>query len=151
MGFFVIAVILAIIGVIVALCVDSQASAPVFVLAFLLILFGLFANWGGYEEAFVSKEYELIPLIEDTNIYLIQSDGGTKMCKYKIVSEHDSNVENAVIKKISASVELEHIKEGQKPILREYVSKPKKSKWNGIFVSDKEYAVLFVPESYIIK
>lgn len=151
MGFFVIALISIIIGIILIVFVDPQSSAPAFVVALLFVVLGLFANWGGYEEATVSNEYELIPLVEDTSIYLIQSDGGTKMCKYKIASEHDSKVENPVIKRISASVDLEYIEEGAKPVLREYVSKTKKSKWNGIFVSDKEYAVLFVPESYIIK
>ena len=133
MGFFIIAAILLIAGAIVVLLVDHEAAAFIFILAVLVIVFGLFANWGGYEEAFVSNEYELIPLIENTNIYLIQSDSGTKMCKYKIASKHDSKVENPVIKKISASVELEYIEEGIKPVLREYVLKPKKSKWNGIF------------------
>ena len=151
MGFFIIALILVIIGIIVAVCFDPESSAPAFVIAGILLLLGLFANWGGYEEPFVSNEHELIPLIEDTSIYLIQSDGGTKMCKYKITSEHDIKVENTIIKQISSSVDLEYIEEGSKPVLREYISNPKKSKWNGIFAHVKEYPVLFVPESYIIK
>ena len=151
MGFFVIAVIAVIIGIIIAVCIDPQSSAPAFIVAVLLAVLGLFANWGGYEEAFVNNEYELTPLIEDTNIYLIQSDDGTKMCKYKITSEHDSKVKNTIIRRIRASVEIEYIGEELKPVLREYVSKPKETKWNGIFVEDKEYSVLFVPESYIIK
>jgi len=151
MGFFAISVISIIVGIILIFCVDPQSSAPAFMVALLMVLLGLFANWGGYDEPFISNEYELIPLIEDTDIYLIQSEGGTRMCKYGVESEYDSEVKKTVIKRISASVKLEYIEEGLKPVLREYVSKPKKSKWNGVFADTKEYLVLFVPEAYIIK
>ena len=151
MAFFIIAVILIICGIIVYVFFEETISSIPFVLAFVALLLGLFADWGGYEKAIVSKEYKLIPLVEDTNIYLIQSDDETKMVKYKVQSEHDKKIQNSVIKKVKSSVDVEYIGKDLKPVLREYVCKPKKSIWNGICLVDKQYSVLFIQEAYILK
>jgi len=151
MAFLVIAIVIVIIGVVIFVEVDTTSAGMVFVLACLFLAFGLFANWGGYEKAVVSDEIELMPLIEDANIYLIQSDDETKMCKYMISSERDTKIKNEVIKRIRSNVEVEYIDESSKPVLREYTQKPKESIWNGLCVDDKKELVLFVPESYILK
>ena len=151
MAFLVIAIVLVIIGIVVWLEIDTSPAGCILILAFIFLCLGLFANWGGYEKAVVSDEIELMPLIENANIYLIQSDDETKMCKYMISSERDTKIKNEAIKRIRSSVEVEYIDEGSKPVLREYTQKTKESIWNGLYVDDKKELVLFVPESYILK
>jgi len=104
-----------------------------------------------YEEPVIAEEYELLVIVENTDAYIIQTDKGTKICKYEMKSEYDETVKKVVINEVASNVKIEYAEEFSKPVLRKYVKKVKKSIWNGIGLEDIEYFVLFTPESYVVK
>ena len=145
MGMFIIAVIIS--------CVlfDGALSGACSALAVVCFFAGMWAPLGGYDKAIVKEEYELIPIIQESNIYVIETENGTKIYKCMEKNQYDETIEQYAIKEKNSDVKIEYANEYTKPVLRKYVRKPAESIFNGKYCEDYEYYVLFAAEECVMK
>lgn len=120
-------------------------------LAVICFFTGMWSTVGGYDKAVVAEEYNLIPIIDESNIYVIETEKGTKIYKCKENNQYDDNIEQFVIKEKRSDIKIEYAKEYTKPVLRKYVQKPTESIWNGKYCKNREYYVLFTTEECVMK
>lgn len=154
MFFLFLAVILMVVAILFKILkLKKFDNAFVVCISIAITLFVVAIVWPGarYEDPVVAEEYELLAIVENTDAYIIQTDKGTKICKYEMKSEYDETVKKVVINEVASTVKVEYTEEFSKPVLRKYVKKIKKSIWNGIGLEDNTYFVLFTPESCIVK
>ena len=111
---------------------DNVAIFCVF-FAFIGFIFGMWSPLGGYEEEALQEEYKLIPIFEESNIYIIETENGTKIYKLAEKNQYDDNIDQIVIKQKGGSTKIEYVKEYTEPVLRKYVQKPSRSLFNGIY------------------
>lgn len=148
---------LIIMGVLIVLFVlsvilfDGNLSGICIFLAAVCFVIGMWGPITGYDEPAIQEEYELIPIFEESNIYVIETEKGTKIYKCKEKNEHDKSIEQVVIKEIGAGAQIEYAKEYSQPVLRKYMKKRTDSVWNGLFYEKESYYVLFTSEENVIK
>lgn len=108
----------------------------------LLSICGFFVPIHGYEEPIIT-EYELRPIVSDSNIYIIEQRDSSVLCRY--LNEEENNEE---IKEYINDFKIIGIDEGEKPVLRSSVTKAKKSIFT-FALTEKEENIFYIPESNI--
>jgi len=137
-----------IIGMLISVC-GVYGVAATYNLAFLLlyviglsaIVITLFQPLAGFEKEECIKTYYLVPLIPNSEHYVIEDNKGNLMYKYK-----NQNDEEVI--RCSTFADTNYGTGGIKdtPILKEIVLKPKKNLWSlPIFCSRKTQYVLEFP------
>lgn len=143
--------VLVILFILTIVLFDSNFSVTCIVLAVGCFCMGMWAPVKGYDNPIVIEEHKLMPIIEESNIYIIETEKGRKIYRCKETNKHDSTLEQNVIKEKGAEVKIEYAKEYSQPVLRKYLVKAKNSMWNGLFCEKEEYYILFASEDCVIK
>lgn len=131
-----------------ALCFFRDSIAAYF-LAIGLVLFGIFIPFHGYHEPVLEKEYDLIALRPESEIYAIVDSDGSVTCKMIGEKEHKEMIDKEVMYTYSGTVEVVPTEENTKPVLKKYISEPKRSEFTMAKCGNDVKWVFFMPEKNI--
>jgi len=123
------------------------AFLVLYVIGLCVVTITLFQPFCGWEDGECFKQYFLMPLIPNSEHYVIEDKDGNLMYKYK-------NENNEEVIKYSKFSDTNYGTAGikDKPILKELIIKPKKTLWCfPVFCSKKTQYVIKLPQGKIEK
>lgn len=116
----------------------SMIHAFITVFGLLVLFTGVGAPLHGYHDPVVVKEYELVELIEDSDVYIIEDSNRTPFFKY--ITDSDKTRINNPYNQTNLDIDISG--KYKEPTLVEYRVKPKKGIFGiGLFINTVEYKI----------
>ena len=144
---FLIGLSVAILGVVLLLNTLNSVFLLVFTLGLLISVISAFRPLSGWETPKMIKQYHLLPIIDNTNIYAIQDNNGNVMYKYK---DYITGIK-CISSRERMNTIIEEINENQIPVLKKSKVKPRRTLWAFPILSEKHVDVLCIPKGGIIR
>lgn len=113
-----------------------------FVAAMFLMNYGISEPVNGFEEPII-EQYELVPVVNDSNVYIIQQSDGSVICKF--LSQNEKSSEVCIY---TDDFEIVVTKEGEKPVFKTSLTKAKRTIFN-LALHEEKKQIFYVPESNI--
>jgi len=142
---FIIGLSITIVSVVLLLNTLNVLFLLMFAIGMCITIISAFQPLSGWGTPVTMQEYELLPIISDTNIYVIKDKNGNIM--YKYTKQGTEIIESQCY----VCTMLKELEEPQKPVLKKSKVNPKRTLWSFPILSCKYVDVLCVPKDGIVK